>query len=101
MYLHFNVGSYLSILCRWFPILRCWIDSGIICCLINSEPFPPKSVEKEPLVFSMLASCRSEGSQRNVLLTLQEGPFHIFSASPAVIHGNAEYLIQYGFQTVI
>lgn len=56
MYLHFNVGLCLSILCCWFPILRCWIDSGIICCLINSEPFQLLSVEKEPLVFSMLAS---------------------------------------------
>lgn len=56
MYLHFNVGLYLSSLCWWFPILRRLIDSGIICCLIKSEPFPLQSVEKEPLVFSMLAS---------------------------------------------
>lgn len=57
MYLRVNVGSYLSVLCRWFPVLRCWIDSGIIHCLINSGPSPLKPVQKEPLVFYILASC--------------------------------------------
>lgn len=56
-YLHFNAGSDLFIFCRWLPILRCRIDSRIICCLINSGPFSLQSVEKEPLAFCILASC--------------------------------------------